>query len=369
MEDATPAQEFARALRELKERSGLSFGALSTRLHTSTSTLHRYCSGAALPQEYATADRLAALCGATEPERRHLHRLWVLADAQRGVTPAKPAPGPQAEPTAVPSDVPPAEPTAEPTAAPGPARPWWRRPPTVRLTVGLAALLLTAALTLDAAGGAKAGTAGEDAAPLEWTTRSHVWAFGCGHRYLVDAEPQDVPAPPVAQDAERWSAARRAVHAEAAIVEITLTAEPGTGAPVVVEAAHIRIAERRAPLPWPVYRMDNGCGGSLAPAAFGVDLDADRPLAHPVAGGDAATGEEFPAPRLPFALGADEPLLLRFEARAATGDVDWYIELDWNSGGVSGTTRIDDDGRPFRTSGTTGPVLVHDIPTGRWLPE
>ncbi|WP_422070546.1 helix-turn-helix domain-containing protein [Streptomyces orinoci] len=36
------AGDFAELLRELKERSGRSYGALAGRLHMSTSTLHRY---------------------------------------------------------------------------------------------------------------------------------------------------------------------------------------------------------------------------------------------------------------------------------------------------------------------------------------
>ncbi|MBW5422071.1 helix-turn-helix domain-containing protein, partial [Streptomyces sp. BG9H] len=39
----------AELLRGLKERSGLSYGVLAKRLHMSTSTLHRYCNGDAVP--------------------------------------------------------------------------------------------------------------------------------------------------------------------------------------------------------------------------------------------------------------------------------------------------------------------------------
>ncbi|WP_264934406.1 helix-turn-helix transcriptional regulator [Streptomyces sp. A012304] len=78
------ATEFALMLRELKERSGLSYGALAKRLHMSTSTLHRYCNGDAVPTDYAPVERLARLCKATPGELVELHRRWVLADAGRG---------------------------------------------------------------------------------------------------------------------------------------------------------------------------------------------------------------------------------------------------------------------------------------------
>lgn len=84
MSQDTAAAEFAARLRALKERSGLSYGVLAKRLHMSTSTLHRYCNGDAVPTEYAPVERLARLCRASPEELVELHRRWVLADAVRG---------------------------------------------------------------------------------------------------------------------------------------------------------------------------------------------------------------------------------------------------------------------------------------------
>ena len=52
MTDGSAADAFAEFLRELKDRSGLSYGVLAKRLHMSTSTLHRYCNGDAVPVSY-----------------------------------------------------------------------------------------------------------------------------------------------------------------------------------------------------------------------------------------------------------------------------------------------------------------------------
>ncbi|MEU0250671.1 helix-turn-helix transcriptional regulator [Streptomyces sp. NPDC006235] len=84
MSEGTAAAEFAALLGELKERSGLSYGVLAKRLHMSTSTLHRYCNGDAVPADYAPVERLARLCKASSEELVELHRRWVLADAGRG---------------------------------------------------------------------------------------------------------------------------------------------------------------------------------------------------------------------------------------------------------------------------------------------
>jgi hypothetical protein len=86
---------FAELLRELKDRSGHSYGTLAKRLHMSTSTLHRYCNGDAVPADYAPVERLARLCKATPGELVDLHRRWVLADAGRGRKAPEPGQGPR----------------------------------------------------------------------------------------------------------------------------------------------------------------------------------------------------------------------------------------------------------------------------------
>ncbi|WKN15460.1 helix-turn-helix domain-containing protein [Streptomyces sp. JUS-F4] len=99
---ATPeAEHFAALLKELKGRSGRSYGVLAGRLHVSTSTLHRYCNGDAVPNEYAPIERFARLCGASGDELVEVHRRWIVADAARRRTPAG-----AAEPIGVPDAVP-----------------------------------------------------------------------------------------------------------------------------------------------------------------------------------------------------------------------------------------------------------------------
>ncbi|MEU2423025.1 helix-turn-helix domain-containing protein [Streptomyces sp. NPDC007851] len=136
--DGTAGSGFAELLRELKDRSGLSYGTLAKRLHMSTSTLHRYCNGDAVPTDYAPVERLARLCKAGPAELVELHRRWVLADATRGRKPepaggrgerreerqerdAGPVPVADARPAAE-ADPVDDEPVgdAEPTAGPGP---------------------------------------------------------------------------------------------------------------------------------------------------------------------------------------------------------------------------------------------------------
>ncbi|MCX4777644.1 helix-turn-helix domain-containing protein [Streptomyces sp. NBC_01264] len=432
------AQAFARSMRELKERSGRSFGALARVLHTSTSTLHRYCSGEALPAEFVVVDRFARACEATPADLLELHRAWLLADARRRavtvvVVEAEPAgegeraeadpppeaavPGtaavpvpvarrprrrslllagvaaaavvalavgvgwlppagadrraPQAGPTGAVSgtDAGPAgatgsgTATAPPASEAAPTEPGATGPPPPSGT-GPAAGASTGAT--GASTGPPSATGGPSPAvpPLRAAVRSHVWAAGCDHAYLAETAPAAVPPPPVEADAPAWAAGRRAVHAGTQIVEVTLL---GTGPdPVVLEDLEVRVAGRRAPLPWNVYQMSQGCGGGLTPAGFTVNLDAPRPLARPVAGNDE--GEKIEAPAFPLRVSAAEPAVLRVVASSTGCDCDWYLDLRWSGPKGSGTLRLDEGGRPWRVSAVSSdrPVYGYAHERGRW---
>ncbi|MEW2516262.1 helix-turn-helix transcriptional regulator [Streptomyces sp. NPDC046870] len=119
MSEGTSESGFAELLRELKNRSGHSYGTLAKRLHMSTSTLHRYCNGDAVPADYAPVERLARLCRATPGELVELHRRWVLADALRGRK--EPSPAAVTEPVEVSEPVAGPDPATAAGAAPDPA--------------------------------------------------------------------------------------------------------------------------------------------------------------------------------------------------------------------------------------------------------
>ncbi|GGT36528.1 transcriptional regulator [Streptomyces kurssanovii] len=202
--------------------------------------------------------------------------------------------------------------------------------------------------------------------PFTWVTDDHVWRHGCGHAYFVDRSPADVPPPPVEADGEQWSRALGAGHAGETGVRITVQGK-GPEA-VVLESLQVRVAARRTPERYNVYRMDSGCGGSLTPRMFDVDLDMSRPVARSVAGNDA--GEPIPAVSFPYRVSASDPEVLLVTGRTVTCDCEWYLQLRWSSGGRTGTVRIDDGGRPFRTSALAGgTVHEYDYGSRRWVPS
>ncbi|WP_406123852.1 helix-turn-helix domain-containing protein [Streptomyces sp. NBC_00989] len=481
--------DFAALIREFKDRSGLSYGVLAKRLHMSTSTLHRYCNGDAVPTEYAPVERFARLCKATPDELVEAHRRWILADGARqrerkaaagtgtgagagagtgaGVgagTGTAAAPGPSAS-TGAPASTAPSIPTppspttptgtgTEPITTPTPAstptpeathpditHPKTAEPPnpnpaphntnrTPRRTTLLAAAAVAVVLAATAlvprlvsgdgdgsgdrkqeAGsvtsaehgapsassksGAKAKSAsspsssaspstsassseaatakaGVSAAPggkadvaagvpLTVTSRPYAWESPCSQTYLVDEDAAKVPPPPTEQDAPSWVSALGAVSADSQYLELTVQ---GTGQEtVVLQSLNVRVVQSGAPLAWNAYAMGYvgvGCGGGVPTHSFDVGLDAIRPVASPKAG---QTG-------LPYKVSESDPEVLYITAAAASHDVRWYLELAWTSGTRKGVLRIDDQGKPFHTSGMSGrPRYGYSLDDSEWIPH
>ncbi|MFC8866531.1 helix-turn-helix domain-containing protein [Streptomyces sp. NPDC057148] len=201
--------------------------------------------------------------------------------------------------------------------------------------------------------------------PLTWSVNSQEWKLGCGHDYVIDKPPGQVPPPPAPQDAAPWAATQNAVHGRETLVQLSVQGRSDTA--VVLEALRVRVAGRTAPAEGNAYAMDQGCGGSVTPRYFAVDLDKDRPIARAVAGNDSGT--PIPAVRMPYRVSAKDPEVLLVTAGTSSCDCRWYLELDWSSQGRKGTVRIDDDGRPFRTSAIEGlPRYGYDTLGRRWAP-
>ncbi|GGU87259.1 hypothetical protein GCM10010275_23980 [Streptomyces litmocidini] len=386
-------EEFAARVRALKERDGRSYEALGRRLGVSASTLHRYGSGAAVPESFAVVERLGRLCGAGADETRELEEHWRRADRVRrppardagpgrratpGAAPSAPStPTPPASPAPSAPPAPPAPPAAQDVAPAGPepvavaaARPRRKSWLVGGAVLAVVAFALGSVLLPGRGREPQQRAKPETALPFTYTVSSHLWENGCGHTYLADRPPARVPAPPVPVDAGRWAGALGAVDGGQTLVRLSVQGKGASA--VVLQGLHVRVVGRAGPLPWSAYRMDEGCGGAVTPRHFAVDLDAPRPLARPVDGYDASgeEGREVPAVRFPYAVTAAEPEELLVSARAAHCDCRWYLELEWSSEGRSGVARIaDPGGAAFRTSGRAkgGPVHAYDPSKGLWI--
>ncbi|WP_331447937.1 helix-turn-helix transcriptional regulator [Streptomyces xanthochromogenes] len=470
----TESEQFAALLRELKDRSGRSYGVLAGKLHMSTSTLHRYCNGDAVPNEYAPVDRLARLCGASSEESVELHRRWILADEARrrarGTNPpqagaASGAASPPAVAGTGPAATVPAAETGPVAPAPagecGPADadadadvdagvasasvpaveagqlpyvvasasadgPGGRsgsgrfRSRRVRLAlIGAAVVALAVpavavaalsgsddkpsgtvadakesrAATKSAAGrptpsaspsptpsasasasaspsasashvkpSAKPGAA--SGTPISAGISSYDWDTPCGKFYLLDQQPSAVPPPPPsAQDRRSWARALGGVDGGNLKLELTTTGKSEDA--VVITGVDVRVVGREAPLNWTAYSMGSGCGGGVVPQTFDVDLDAPQPVTKPIAGkqGDSVV----PAKGFPFKVSTHDPEVFDLDVHVEAHDVSWYLEVGWSSGERSGTVKVDDGGKPFRTSAVKGrPLYEYDTIDNAW---
>ncbi|MGW1373523.1 helix-turn-helix domain-containing protein [Streptomyces sp. NPDC002446] len=195
---------------------------------------------------------------------------------------------------------------------------------------------------------------------------SYNWDEPCGVYYLMRQEPQHVPPPPAPQDTRGWASALGGIDGGHLRLQLTVTGS--TDEAVVLTSLHVRVVGKRAGLPWAAYSMGDGCGGGITPQSFDIDLDAERPTAKPVAGMDGDI--EVPAKDFPFKVSTHDPQVLNLDLHTEAHDVSWYLELGWSSGGRQGTLRVDDGGRPFRTSAVDGRErFTYWHNKHKWLPE
>lgn len=203
-------------------------------------------------------------------------------------------------------------------------------------------------------------------APFTWTADSQLWQRECAHDYVIAKPPQQVPPPPTPQDAPGWAASQGAVHGRTTDLRITVQGRDDSA--VVLEALHVRVVSRITPAARRgiAYSMYEGCGAVLVPRHFSVNLDAPRVLARSMPGNDP----DRPAPAIdfPYQVSLRDPEVLLLSARTESCTCDWYLDLDWSSQGRTGTMRIDDHGRPFRTTAIESlPHYWYRKPAG-WVP-
>ncbi|WP_046506483.1 transcriptional regulator [Streptomyces odonnellii] len=208
----------------------------------------------------------------------------------------------------------------------------------------------------DNGSGSGSGDSSQDGATAPTVAvNPYKWENQCSQHYLVDQQPEQVPPPPAEPDARGWVSALGGVAAGQQMLALTVQ---GTGkATVVLEALHVRVAGKSAPLAWNDFAMGVGCGGGVGTTSFGVDLDAGRPALSPRAG-----QRDFP-----YKVSESDPEVFYIFADARASNVSWYLELDWSSGDRHGTVRLDDKGKPFRTSGNAGrPAYTYPPGYSEW---
>jgi hypothetical protein len=189
----------------------------------------------------------------------------------------------------------------------------------------------------------------------------YTWESPCSQRYLTARPPAEVAPPPLEQDAGAWVSSAGAVSSGEQF--LTLTVQGSGKETVVVRSLTVRTVDKRSPLAWNDYAMGYpgvGCGAGVPTRSFTIALDGARPDVKPKAG----TGN------FPYSVSESDPETYYITADASAYYVSWYLELEWSSGSRSGTLIVDDDGRPFRTSGNNGrPAYEYPLGGPKWVEE
>ncbi|SER26477.1 hypothetical protein [Actinokineospora terrae] len=149
--------------------------------------------------------------------------------------------------------------------------------------------------------------------------------------------------------------------------QVVLTLQGSVPAAVVLQSLRVEVVSRK-PAASGVL-LDTPCGADVTPRSFGVDLNKDNPSAVGLPGTEG--GQTIPAPRFPFQVNESEVEQFVITPSVATDEVEWRLHLTWTSGTRRGETTIDDNGRPFRTTGTTAVTTNYcaDLTAIEWTPN
>lgn len=150
---------------------------------------------------------------------------------------------------------------------------------------------------------------------------------------------------------------------------LLLTVEGRAARAVILERLRVRTLDRRTgSIPRGILVRTRSAPYAMKVSSFLADLRA----------GDTVVPTPLPeqhdlgrlTPDFPYVVHRAEPERLNIHLYYGDEDIEWFAELDWTSGGRSGTFRIDNDGVPFiSTPFCTRPAYKWDDANKRWQPD
>lgn len=150
-----------------------------------------------------------------------------------------------------------------------------------------------------------------------------------------------------------WDLVANGTAAEHASVTLTVH---GTG-PNSVVLTGMSVTVERAP-PMIGTRLTKRCGGPEVMRLVEIDLDEPEPrptgrdLSPKMLESAETNGWRSEPVRFPYEVSAQDSESFAVRASTTTCDCAWTLQLHWSSGGRTGTTVVDDNGRPFRVTAT-----------------
>ncbi|MEU3986030.1 hypothetical protein AB0F77_39240 [Streptomyces sp. NPDC026672] len=188
------------------------------------------------------------------------------------------------------------------------------------------------------------GLGPEKPGPPTVVTDSRAGAYCDGLSWLVPAKAATLRVPE-GVEWPKWARDNKAVRADPQMIGFHL--QGTSSAEVVLSDPEVVVDKRRPPLKGTQAKVF--CGGTKPYRYVEIDLDQEHPTLKPV-GADA----DGRAIDFPYRVTLADSELFAAQAVSTRSDVDWHIEVRWSSAGEHGTLVIDDHGKPFRVTATSG---------------
>jgi hypothetical protein len=131
--------------------------------------------------------------------------------------------------------------------------------------------------------------------------------------------------------------------------QVEVTFQGVTDEAVVLQSMSVEVVRRSSTLNG-IY-LPGLCGSDVTPHYYATDLGSPRPQVTPMPG--EQSGQTIPAQEFSFKVGKSDVEKAIIIPTASTGYVEWYLHVKWSSGSRQGDLRIDDGGKPFRTTAAT----------------
>jgi hypothetical protein len=160
--------------------------------------------------------------------------------------------------------------------------------------------------------------------------------------------------------------ARRNGGVDAFLTNVRITIEGRGARAVILRALDVAVVKRRAP-PRGLYIAAEGAG-AIAVRHFFVDLDKRPPSVQSLTSDVPQPGEPSAALDFPYRVSRSDPEVFHVYAITQSCDCLWEARLRWTSGGETGTTRVRDGERPFRTAASAAARERYAPRDGEWVP-
>lgn len=146
-------------------------------------------------------------------------------------------------------------------------------------------------------------------------------------------------------------AAFGAVPASTDMIYIYLTGP--TDHAVVITGLQFHVHSRKPAISGPWLYIPGQCGGSPSYHFAGVDFDTPAPYYVSISP-PASEKQSTDALHFPYTATATDPVQLQISVQTDHTDATWDMTLTWIDGGATESALINDGGKPFEITSTTG---------------